>query len=143
MFELEFEIKMKAQMKYLEMKDKQKRTHGFRGMLQHDYLWTPTTTFYCGSFLLFLFVRNKMKMQMYNVIPFMIIPVTMDYLKREFFTSSFTKDKVELNKRKKVVQKIINEKKSHVTFEQVCRYLFKLNLDKPIHNQRDFVPYIF
>ena len=85
MFELEFDIKMKAQLKYLEMKEKSKQRKGFLSAIRHEYLWTPTTTFYLGSFLAFLFIRNKFKLQMFNIIPFMMIPVTLDYLKREFY----------------------------------------------------------
>ena len=73
-----------------------------------------------------------------------MIPVTADYLKREFFVQQVAqKDRTELAERRNVVQKIINEKKQHVSFEQVMRYLFKLNLDRPIKNQRDFLPITF
>ena len=74
----------------------------------------------------------------------MMIPVTLDYLKREFYVQQVAqKDRKELAERTNVVQKIINEKKQHVTFEQVMRYLLRLNLDRLIENQKQFLPLIF
>jgi hypothetical protein len=112
MFELEFDIKMKAQLKYLETKEKQKQRKGFLSAIRHEYLWTPTTTFYIGSCILFLIVRNKFGLQPFHIIPFMMIPVTADYCKREFFVQQVAqKDRQQLAERRNVVQKIINEKK--------------------------------
>jgi hypothetical protein len=53
--------------------------------IRHEYLWTPTTTFYLGAVALFLFIRSKYSLQPFHIIPFMMIPVTADYMKREFF----------------------------------------------------------
>jgi argonaute-like protein implicated in RNA metabolism and viral defense len=65
-----------------------------------------------------MMVRGKYKLQPFHIIPFMMIPVTADYLKREFFVQQVAqKERKELAERRNVVQKIINEKKSHVTFE--------------------------
>ena len=89
LFELEYEIKMKAQLKYLEKKDKESGRKGFMHALRHDYLWTPTTSFYLGSLIAFTIVRRQFSLQAINVIPFMMIPVTMDYMKRDHYTSQF------------------------------------------------------
>ena len=92
MFDLEYELKMKAQLRYLEVKEKQKSRKGIMSAIRHEYLWTPTTTFYVGSLAVFMVLRNKYKLQMIHVIPFMMIPVSMDYFKRDHFTSQFTEE---------------------------------------------------
>ena len=146
MFELEFDIKMKAQLKYMEKKQASKRRDGFFSTLQHEYLWTPTTTYYLAALGLFMFIRKKYQLQLFNVIPFMMLPVTADYLKREYYVSKVEeKDRKELQERRQVIQRIINEKRQFVTFEHVMRYLFRLNLDKPIsrEQQKQFLPLTF
>ena len=85
MFELEFDIKMKAQLKYLEQKEKSKSRKGFLNAVRHEYLWTPTTTFYLGAVFLFMIARNKYSLQPFHIIPFMMLPVTADYIKREVY----------------------------------------------------------
>ena len=50
----------------------------------------------------------------------MFVPITMDYMKREYYVRQIDngeKDRKELEERRKVVQRIMNEKKKHVTFE--------------------------
>ena len=54
---------------------------------------------------------------MIHIIPFMMIPVTMDYLKRDYYTQTLAKENQALDERRKVVQAIIKEKKRHVSFE--------------------------
>ena len=62
-----------------------------------------------------------------------MVPVTLDFLKREYFVRQVAaKERAQLQESRTVVQKIMEEKKRHVTFEQVLRYVFKLNLDKPM-----------
>ena len=80
---------------------------------------------------------------MFHILPFMIVPGTLDYFKREYYVKQFKKDRDELLKHRRIVQEIINEKKKFVTFEQVMRYLFKLNFDRPVKNQRDLLPITF
>tara|TARA_B110000305_G_C19094558_1_gene472362 strand:+ start:471 stop:614 length:144 start_codon:yes stop_codon:yes gene_type:complete len=47
-----------------------------------------------------------------------MIPVTADYLKREYYVQQVAqKDRKELAERRTVVQKIVEEKKRYVTFE--------------------------
>ena len=101
MFELEFDIKMKAQLKYLEAKEKKKLRGGFLGAIRHEYLWTPTTTFYMAAGLAFFLIRRKYKLQVFHVVPFMMIPVTADYLKREYYVQQVAqKDRKELAERR-------------------------------------------
>ena len=87
MFELEFDVKMKAQLKYMEANQKKKDRKGILSAMKHDYLWTPTTTFYAGSALFFLMVKNRMGFLLWQIVPFMMVPVTMDYMKREYYIS--------------------------------------------------------
>ena len=63
----------------------------------------------------------------------MFFPLTADYMKREYYVSMVEKEeRQELEKARKVVQSIIEEKKRHVTAEQVARYMFRVNLDRKI-----------
>ena len=107
MFELEYEIKMKAQLKYLEGQDKSKQRKGLWNAMSHDYLWTPTTTFYMGTLALFMILRHKYKWQVIHVLPFMMIPVTADFLKRDHYAKQFSKENQELTEKRKIVQSII------------------------------------
>lgn len=63
-------------------------------------------------------------------------------IEREYYASSFTDEKKKLNKARKSVTKIINEKKRYVTFEMVMRYIFGLKLDKHI-DERPLLPINF
>ena len=114
--------------------------------IRHEYLWTPTTNYYVGTIFLFIFLRRSYQIQYWQFLPLMFVPITMDYMKREYYVRQIDngeKDRKELEERRKVVQRIMNEKKKHVTFEQVFRYLFKLNLDRPIHKDKMFLPIVF
>ena len=144
MFELEFDVKMKAQLKYMEVKASRKHREGLFNALRHDYLWTPTTTFYLGASLVFFLLRKRQKWAYWHLVPFMIVPTTLDYVKREYYVSMVEeKDRKELNERRQLIQQIIAEKKRHVTFEQAMRYLFKLNLDRPVPVKKEFLPLTF
>ncbi len=59
MFELEFDIKMRAQLKYMEVFSKRKRKVGLWDTIRHEYLWTPTTNYYVGTIFLFIFLRRS------------------------------------------------------------------------------------
>ena len=65
MFDLEFDIKMKAQLKYMQVVEKRKDRKGIWNALKHDYLWTPTTTYYLGAAGLFLLMKRKMNLQLW------------------------------------------------------------------------------
>ena len=67
----------------------------------------------------------------------------MDYLKRDYYANMHKQEQAELQKKRKVVQEIILEKKKHVTFEQMVRYLLKMNLDRPIQNKQMYMPLTF
>jgi hypothetical protein len=54
MFELEFTLKQKAQLKYLQVKQKKiKKRSKLFNMLSHDFLWTPTPAYYLTTAILF------------------------------------------------------------------------------------------
>jgi hypothetical protein len=72
----------------------------------------------------------------------MAIPVTLDYAKREYYVGSFQEDKKKLTLTRKTVDQIVQEKKKHVTFEQVIRFMFSLNFDRPI-DERHMLPTTF
>jgi Fe2+ or Zn2+ uptake regulation protein len=63
-------------------------------------------------------------------------------IEREYYVSSFQEDRKKLTQFRKTVFSIVQEKKSHVTFEQVFRYIFKVNLDKPI-DERSLLPVVY
>ena len=117
MFDLEFVLKQKAQLKYLE--DKQNRQWGSKllAYFQHDFLWSPTPLYYLGAFLSYLTVKNRFKLKLIHLVPMFAIPVTLDYMKRDFYVKKFPKEYKELQDNQKVVQSIIKEKTSYVTFE--------------------------
>ena len=108
-------------------------------LLSHEYLWSPTPIYYCLTVVLFMFARRRWTLKPYTIIPFMSLPVTMDYVKREFYVGSFVEEKRKLIQVRKTVHQIVEEKKKHVSFEQVFRFVFQVNFDKPI-NERPLLP---
>ena len=50
--------------------------------LSHEYLWSPTPLYYIMSLLSFSMLRKRYRMKPYSIIPFMMIPVTMDYVSK-------------------------------------------------------------
>jgi hypothetical protein len=83
--------------------------------------------------------RRRWALKPYSIIPFMSLPVTMDYVKREYYVGSFQEDKKKLTQTRKVVAAIVEEKKKHVSFEQVFRFIFQVNFDRPI-DERKLLP---
>lgn len=65
-------------------------------ILSHEYLWSPTPIYYCITVVLFMFARRRWALTPYSIIPFMALPVTMDYIKREYYVGSFQEDKKKL-----------------------------------------------
>ena len=63
MFDLEYEIKMKAQLKYLEKVEKRNmgKANGIFAKMNHEYLWTPTTAYYVGAVVTFYLLKKKFK----------------------------------------------------------------------------------
>jgi hypothetical protein len=54
MFESEFVLKQKAQLKYLQQKQNKKTTRmPLMNMLSHEFLWSPTPIYYLGAMILY------------------------------------------------------------------------------------------
>ena len=127
------------------MQEKQKKSQNrvkLLNMLSHEYLWSPTPIYYCMTFMLYIVARRKWAIKPYTIIPFMALPATMDYIKREYYVGSFVEEKKKLTQVRKIVHSIVEEKKRHVSFEQVFRFLFQVNFDRPI-DQRRLLPLTF
>lgn len=87
---MEFSLKQKAQLKYMQEKQKKSATRvKLLNMLSHEYLWSPTPIYYCIALFLFTVARRKWALKQYTIIPFMALPATMDYVKREYYVGSF------------------------------------------------------
>jgi len=83
MFGLEHLIKQKAQLKYLETKSKKRSTRStMLKMLSHEYLWTPTPVYYFATMAIFVFAKRRYRLKPYIIIPFLALPVTMDFLSK-------------------------------------------------------------
>ena len=73
-------------------------------MLSHEYLWSPTPIYYFMTFFVFILAKRRYSLKPYTIIPFLSIPATMDYVKREFYVGSFQEDKKKLTQTRKVVE---------------------------------------
>ena len=71
--------------------------------LSHEYLWSPTPIYYVGSYILFAMLKSKMKLTMQHSLPFLAIPPTLDFVKRDYYTGKFGDDKRALYKSRGVV----------------------------------------
>ena len=101
---MEFTLKQKAQLKYLQEKQKKAANRvKLLNILSHEYLWSPTPIYYCITVVLFMFARRRWALKPYSIIPFMALPVTMDYIKREYYVGSFQEDKKKLTQTRKTV----------------------------------------
>ena len=88
----------------MEKKGNNKKVSAF-DFLRHEYFWTPTTTFYLGTFMGFFLIRKWKNLAYWQVIPFMMIPISMDYFKREFYVGMTPeKGRKELQERRVLVQ---------------------------------------
>mmetsp|Transcript_17008 Transcript_17008/g.28742 ORF Transcript_17008/g.28742 Transcript_17008/m.28742 type:complete len:135 (-) Transcript_17008:20-424(-) len=133
-------------MKYLEANNSRNQRGGFRSLMNHQYLWTPTPSFYIVTVMTFLLIKERFRLNFFHLIPMMMIPVTVDFVKREAYVSQVAhKERERVAESRLAVRKIMEEKKRNVTFEQVVRYVLRLNLDKPIDQakQRELLPLIF
>lgn len=65
-------------------------------MLSHEYLWTPTPIYYLAACFLFQLCKKRFELKPYTLILFMSIPITCDYLKRDYYTRGYTNDKKKL-----------------------------------------------
>lgn len=57
-------------------------------------------------------------------------------IEREYYVGSFQEDKKRLTQVRKTVANIVDEKKKHVSFEQVLRFVFKIKLDRSVEERR-------
>lgn len=90
LFALEFTLKQKAQLKYLQEKQKKSQNRiKLLNLLSHEFLWSPTPIYYCVTVALFMMMRRRYHLKPYTIIPFMSLPATMDYVKREYYVGSF------------------------------------------------------
>ena len=116
--ETDFILRQKAQLSYMEALEKgnfKKRLS--TSILFHDYLWAPTPAFYV--FTLFLFSAFKMwkRLPNYYFAPFLMLPITMDYYKREGYVRQFKEEYETLQKSQKIVAQLLQEKTNFVTVE--------------------------
>jgi len=142
MFELEFLLRQKAQLKYLQRKMKNESVSKIMNMLNHQFLWQPTPLFYIATAFGFLLAKNRYRLQPITFLPFLMIPATLDYLKRDYYIKLEKKDYDEFKRATTVVRQILGEKKQYVTLEQVLTFCFHLNMDNQI-DQRRLLPISF
>ena len=118
MFNLEFILKQKAQLKYIQSKQgKRIERLPMMNALSHEYLWSPTPIYYVGTIGFYMFFKKRLNLTKIGPIPMLIIPATCDYIKREYYTGLFPKERKEFMETQKIVQSIIDEKKTYVTLE--------------------------
>ena len=104
LFELEFTLKQKAQLKYLQVKSTKFQTRfKILNMLSHEFLWAPTPVYYVMTSFMYFLLKNKFRLTLMHAIPFLAIPPTMDYYKRDHYVSQFPEDKKALSKSTEVV----------------------------------------
>lgn len=93
MFEAEFILKQKAQLKYLEVKSKKMlKRKRFINSFSHEFLWSLTPIYYFGTALLWVCVRKKFQLKQTTGILFLAIPPTIDYFKRDYYVRQFPED---------------------------------------------------
>jgi hypothetical protein len=85
MFDLEFILKQKAQLKYLQAKSNNQSRSKILSLLNHDFLWTPTLLFYLSTAGIFLMCKRRFRLQWIHALPMMTIPATLDYFKRDHY----------------------------------------------------------
>eukprot|EP00347_Sterkiella_histriomuscorum_P001492 403371827 len=140
LFTLEFNLKQKAQLKYLQVQQQnsKKNRMWLLEIFTHEYLWSPTPLYYATTLLVYFGLKRKYKLMPYTIIPFMAIPATLDYTKREFYVGSFKEEKKRLSQTRKIVHNIVQEKKKTVSFEQDKEESKEKSKSK---NQQKYNPY--
>ena len=128
MFELEFILKQKAQLKYLQVKSGKSVSKIFPlfSVFSHEYLWSPTPVYYMTSLLIYVLTKKRFRMTSVQFLPFLALPPTFDYIKRDHYTSKFPDEKGQLTKTTAVVNSILEEKRQQVTTEHMMRFFFHL-----------------
>ena len=143
MFAQEFNLKQKAQLKYFEGKQKraQSQQHGaIYNALSHDYLWSCTKTYYYVTAIFYICCKQYFRLTLTHSLPFLAIPPTLDYFKREYYVSSFREEQKQFHQSQSVVNQILSEKASTLSFEHVLRFVLNLSLDKPIEDPKRLLP---
>ena len=140
MFDLEFIVKQKAQLKYLQVKQQKFQTR-FKifNFLSHEFLWSPTPLYYLGTLFLYQILKVRFRLTPVHFIPMLAVPVTVDYYKRDYYVKQFPKEYKDMKKSQKIVMQIIDEKKRYVTLEQVLRFVTHLNMDQ-LYDQKKLLP---
>ena len=139
MFELEFILKQKAQLSYLQYKKTNTSNSRIMQYISHEFLWTPTPIFYLGTAFVYIIIKRRMKWTWTHFVPMLTIPATMDYFKRDFYIKKQKKEYAEFQKATQTVHDILGEKKQYVTLEQVLTFIFHLNMDNKV-DQRKLLP---
>ena len=67
-------------------------------MFVHEYLWYPTYGYYFATFVIFTVIRRKYQLNHVTGIPFLMVPLTLDYLKRDHFVKLHKKEHAEFIK---------------------------------------------
>ena len=72
-------------------------------MMNHQFLWQPTPLYYVSTFFLFIGIRRRFKLGWMHLIPFALVPATLDYLKRDYYIKMQKKEYEEFRNSTKVV----------------------------------------
>jgi hypothetical protein len=61
-------------------------------LLSHEYLWSPTYMYYAFALGVYKLTRRRLGFTIIHSLPFLAIPPTMDYFKREHYVKQFPED---------------------------------------------------
>ena len=91
-------------MKYMQIKSQKFQTR-FKlvNMLSHEFLWSPTPLYYAFTFVVYTAVKNRYQLSMMQFLPFLAIPATCDYFKRDYYVNCFPKERKEMKQATTVV----------------------------------------
>ena len=85
MYDLEFILRQKAQLKYLQKQVQSTSNSVLWRMLEHHFLWSPTPTYYLATIVAFLFIKRSRGLYWSTLLPFLMVPATIDYVKRDYY----------------------------------------------------------
>ena len=71
--------------------------------MKSDYLWKATLLYYFGAYVLYRGVKSRYRLTLMHSLPFLAIPPTLDYIKREYYASFFKNEQKALKQSRKVV----------------------------------------
>ena len=72
----------------------------FVTLLSHEYLWSPTYMYYGGALFLYKVTRRRFGFTIIHCLPFLAIPPTLDFIKREHYVNQFPEDVKQLKQTK-------------------------------------------